>query len=225
MKNILVLQLVATVLAPVVYIACGSSGDAEVAPAGDGGPETSIVPGGDGGTNNNTGTDGAVANPPDTGTPTPDASSTRDGGTTSDAGPGGNTTSLTCGAATCTIPGQTCCATLTNQSTFTFACEPGAACPGADAGGNGPIPVGLACASAANCASGEVCCIVLDNNDVMTSACRTEAVCANSTGASAVLCDPATPSVGCPVGAPCSSDKIDDWDLPNGFGTCGGQGN
>jgi hypothetical protein len=38
------------------------------------------------------------------------------------------------------------------------------------------------------------------------------------------LCNPAAPDSGCPHADPCSTSNIQDWGLPQSFGTCGGRG-
>lgn len=207
-------------------VACGSTSDAELlTPPADGGADatTTSTPDGstttnDGGTTSDSGAtgDGATL---DAGPLVPS-----DGGITTDAGPGGSTTALSCGAASCTIPGQVCCASRVSGGTFSFACVNGTSCPVVDAGAGGNPPTALACTSAANCAVGEVCCVQLQGN-AATSACMTDTACQNLSGDKAVLCDPMQPTVGCQAGPPCSSKNIADWRLPNGFGTCGGQGN
>lgn len=211
-----------------VGLACGSTSDGDLlANAGDAGADgttstTDGSPTGDaaGATDSGPLIDGAVLD----GTVADANLVPLDGGTTSDAGPGGSTSSLACGAASCTIPGQVCCASRAGAGTFAFACENGASCPVVDAGPGTNPPVALACTSAANCAPTEICCVQLQGN-VATSACMTDTACKNLSGDKAVLCDPMQPTVGCAVGQPCSSKNIADWKLPNGFGTCGGQGN
>lgn len=142
-----------------------------------------------------------------------------DGGSSTDAGPGGTVDTLACGATACALPAETCCVTNdTKTNTFGFSCTSGASCK-ANAGA-----VTLECSGPANCAGGSVCCVAQTSTGETTSACRP--TCASGGGVDrAILCDPAAPSVGCPAGAPCSASSIDEWSLPNGFGTCGGKGN
>lgn len=153
----------------------------------------------------------------------PDAGWVRDGGAGGEAGPGGNTAQLPCGSTSCNIPGETCCVVRprSRPPSFTYACAAGSTCPVPADGGSATE---LACSSAANCAPGSVCC-VRDDGQRVWSECA--AACTGGAGgvASAQLCDPTAPQVGCAANAPCSSANIADWGLPQGFGTCGGRGN
>jgi hypothetical protein len=121
---------------------------------------------------------------------------------------------LACGASSCKIPTETCCVARAGGS-FTFSCVTGARCPST---GGGNQPTALKCANTADCSGGTVCCVTQANNQTV-SACKS--ACGNN---DAQLCDPAASPTGCPASAPCSSDKIGDWQLPSPFATCGGKG-
>lgn len=218
-------------LLPALLLACGTTANPDVFEGAPDGSADGAVTGtgtsptgtaSDSGTGTTTLPDGAVVT--NAGTPGP-----LDAGVVADAGPGGNTSSLTCGTASCAIPSQVCCSTRAQGgASFQFSCVTGAACPVPDAGpgsgGGGGRPTTLKCTSNANCAANEVCCIT-QNNNTTGSSCMTQAACDGAPGDTAVLCDPANPAVGCPAADPCSSDNINDWRLPPGFGTCGGVGN
>jgi len=122
-------------------------------------------------------------------------------------------TTLACGPSACTLPGETCCVARTN-GTFSFSCVTGG-CPST---GGGNRPTALKCASSANCPGGTVCCVVQANNQTVSS-CKTS--CGNN---DAQLCDPTASPTECTANAPCSTNKIGDWDLPSPFATCGGKG-
>jgi hypothetical protein len=166
----------------------------------------------------------------------PDGSVVADGGsgTGANTGPGGTTSNLPCGSATCLIPAETCCVTDTGTG-YAFACVSGPTCPagggggtggndaGGDGGGNNTGGAGnvgaFKCTSAANCPQGTVCCVTAPN-DLASSSCQ-----ASCGPTDAQLCDPKATATGCPTSAPCSSANIGDWTLPASFGTCGGKGN
>jgi hypothetical protein len=135
---------------------------------------------------------------------------TGDGGSAA-ADAGDAATGPACGPSPC-AQGQTCCVTMAN-STPSYACLAG--CP--TGGGGGPSVASLACASAADCAAGYVCCMEQSNGS-------TQSACASHCGVTQVqLCDPGA-DAGCPLGLPCSTSNIGDWNLPPTFGTCGGRG-
>lgn len=188
-----------------VWLGCGgTSGDAFTIPAPDGG---------EGGAN------GSSGGPREAGA----NGVTADGGVDpASAAPGGDTTSIACGATSCPIPAESCCVTdLPNNGGRSYACVAGSSCPAAAGGGD---TTALKCSSAANCAAGTVCC-VMQTNGVTTSACQATCVSGKGTD-TAQLCDPKAPDGGgCPAGAPCSNDSIGDWGLPKTFATCGGKGN
>ena len=178
----------------------GCSGAPVTVADGDGGPG---VDGGAGGQDGST-------------TGTVDASVFAEGGSPSDAGPGGTTAAIACGNASCALPASACCV-YTSQNPpppFTYVCSP--QCPQAP-GSDGLAQ--LKCSGAANCPSTQVCCVSRTNTG---SASECKAAC---TGNDAQLCDPRSAQAGCPANAPCSSDKIGDWRLPPTFGTCGGRVN
>jgi hypothetical protein len=151
-----------------------------------------------------------------------DAGVTADGGIDPpEAGAGGNTTTIACGATTCPIPAETCCVSeLQAGGNNSFACVVGTTCPAPPGGGD---TAALKCSGQANCATGTVCCIrIVADGDDAASECK-----ASCTGDEAQLCDlKAGDAGGCPAAAPCSNSNIDDWgQLPRGFATCGGRGN
>lgn len=193
-----------------LWLGCGvsSSGNADLLAGGDAGDATtgpssssgSAGPTTDGGQN---GDDGAVV---------------ADGGIDpADAGPGGDTSKLSCGAAACAIPGQTCCVSaLTGGASTAFSCVNGPTCPSPAGGGE---TAALACSGAANCPQGTVCCIRSTNSGA-ASECK--ATCGKS---EAQLCDAKAANTGCSPTEPCSNESIDDWgNLPAGYATCGGKG-
>jgi hypothetical protein len=136
-----------------------------------------------------------------------------------DAGPGGTTSSLPCGTATCGIPAETCCVS-NSRSGRSYACVTGAACP---TGGAGAETTGLKCSSSANCALDLVCCISVQNG-AASAQCVPAASCVLVDGGhdTAQLCDPKAAVTGCALNHPCSSTHVGDWGLPSSFGTCGG---
>lgn len=77
----------------------------------------------------------------------------------------------------------------------------------------------LACKSSVECGAGLVCCGVIAGG---APASRCQAPCAGPDEVE--ICDPKAADAGCPaaVGA-CSSSNNSDWDLPSGYGTCGGR--
>jgi hypothetical protein len=213
MRNIILTSLVLTAAA-----ACGETLDPGAIPT-DGG---AFVP--DGST---TSADGATASDGASAQDAsvqvfPDGAVAADGGSSQDAGPGGNTSSLTCGSAQCAIPAQVCCVTEQRQPrdaggglVYSYACVMGNSCPMPMNGGTNA----LQCSSAANCAAGTVCC-VSQNGQTTTSSCK--ATCGNN---DAQLCDPTAAMTGCSASAPCSNNNVGDWGLPPSYATCGGMGN
>lgn len=224
-KNLLWVGVVVGTSAAGLIVACGSEsgpGVDNVAP--DASSEASSSgSSGSSGSDGSTGADGSSGNPGiDAGRTPDDAGVTADGGIDPpEAGPGGNTTSIACGATSCPIPGETCCVSeLATGGDNGFACVVGATCPAPAGGGD---TAALKCSSQANCAAGTVCCVrIVANGDNAASECKT-----SCTGDEAQLCDPkAADAGGCPAAQPCSNDNIDDWGkLPDGFATCGGKGN
>lgn len=146
-----------------------------------------------------------------------------DGGTSAEAGPGGDTGGMTCGAVRCPTSGAICCAYPSQRGdAFSYLCVGGATCPVADAGRGDPqTPTVLGCTTTSNCAIGTVCCIHTNEQNEgaqsSTSACRP-----TCTDKEAQLCDPAAATTGCAASAPCSSENIASWELPPTFATCGG---
>jgi hypothetical protein len=208
--------------------ACG--GDDSVAPLGteDGGSDGTTSSDGSSvdanGGNDSGGTDsGRDTGASDGGL---DSSLADDAGNFQDASPGGDAAVLNCGSESCSLPSQTCC--LYDQGgSFSGGCANGAGgCPPEVDGGDAGL-VSLGCEVIANCSgTGQICCITHDTNDGTTkSACMLEATCATITHQHrAELCDPSTADAGCGIThpGPCSPTNIGSWDLPGGFGTCGG---
>jgi hypothetical protein len=157
----------------------------------------------------------------------PNGSVVADGGVGGDAGPGGNTSTLPCGGATCNVPSESCCVTSGGGAPG-YECVVGPACPGGDGGRSDTVA--LQCTSAANCAAGTVCCMTASNNSV-SSQCTPASSDGGDTCTgqdSAQLCDKNAngTATGCPAGgqnSQCSSDHIDAWGLPGTFATCGGK--
>jgi hypothetical protein len=189
-------------------VACGSESSGTDLTGSDASPDSGSSSGGSSGV-------GSSGGP----RPADDAGVTADGGIDPpNAGPGGDTKSIPCGAATCPIPAETCCVSeIANNGDNGYACVAGATCPSPPGGGE---TASLKCSGAANCAAGTVCCIRWSDPQA-TSECKTS--CAND---EAQLCDPkAGDAGGCPPAQPCSNNDIGDWGkLPDSYGTCGGQG-
>jgi hypothetical protein len=135
---------------------------------------------------------------------------------TPDAGPGGDTTQIACGAATCSIPADSCCVSELGNRQTSYDCVTTATCPRPSGGGS---TAALKCSGQANCSSGTVCC-VQENNGNAASTCKSS--CGSG---EAQLCDPAVAGGGgCPSAARCSNKNIGDWgNLPNSYATCGGR--
>jgi hypothetical protein len=206
-----------------IAIACSSTEAVVVAPASDAGagngvviPDAAAPPADSGGMMNG----GDAASVSDAAI-LPDGAFAADGGMSNEAGPGGNTSSLACGSAQCSIPAQVCCVSGGGNGAgggvFAYACVMGASCPMA-MGNNNP-PTALKCSSSANCNAGTVCCVKQNGQDTESSC---QVTCGNN---DAQLCDPAAASSGCAAGVMCSAANIGDWGLPRSFATCGGVGN
>ena len=200
-------------LIAMLAVGCGGAGYTEAfAVPGDGGPSTAdgSSASGDGGT-----LDSSMGVKSDAAA----GSIVADGGADPvGVGPGGTTADLPCGAATCAIPGQSCCVyELKNSAaSFSYACVVGGTCPTMP----NVRPNTMTCSGAANCATGTVCC-VSDANGTVSSSCK--AACSSK---EAQLCDPRAMVTGCAAGAgACSSNQIGDWRLPKPYATCGGVGN
>lgn len=199
--------------------ACGSDGDGNadlVAQSEDGGAASSSSGatsssgssgssatnkdgGGDGGSSGALGGDGGI-DPPD-------------------AGPGGSTSAITCGATSCALPAEQCCvSSVPGPGNLSYGCiaASDAGCPQPDGGGD---VTSLKCSAQANCPASTVCCVRQTNNGA-ASECK--ATCA---GTEAQLCDPNAATTGCAAQIPCSSKNVTDWGLPNTYATCGGKGN
>ena len=213
---------VVVVSAVAFWVGCGSSSDDSLINAGnDGGSEASTTPP----------PPPPPPNPPppppsdagDAGT-LPDGAIAADGGTNiQDAGPGGDTTSLPCGAATCAIPSQSCCVANTNGGrNYLCVVGPATNCPVPDAGGQ-PEVVALKCSSSANCAATEQCCANVGAGGIAQSSCVPWGTCGSADAGAgnehAVFCTLDAGNVGCDAGVTCVQNN--DWGLPKNFGTCG----
>lgn len=190
------LTLASTLLA----VACGGS---DVTPLTDGGTADGPAATLDGGGGNDGGT-----------TPNPDG-----GGNGNDAGTGGGDAAagdggvsplaIACGPQlTCTAQ-QTCC--VGQGPTFT--------CSNAPCAQN---QTSLKCAKTSDCPNGNVCCAHINGQKQVSSQCL--AACPN-TNDDAQLCSNADMPTGCAMNVACSGNNIGDWNLPNGFATCGGKKN
>ena len=130
--------------------------------------------------------------------------------------------SLPCGAVSCAIPAQSCCVE-SGGGFITYLCVVG---PSANcAASRGGDLLGLKCSSAANCAATEQCCANVGTADAVQSSCVPKGTCAAGPGGPehAILCDPnATAGAsGCGDAGACDNGTINDWGLPDTFGTCG----
>ena len=205
------------------YAGCGGSEASPLTTPVDGGATTGDSGAVDDASADSSPTDAFVA-PDGTGGSFTDGPPTAiaDGGGSNDAGPGGDTASIACGSASCSLASSFCCVYTNNNPPpeVVFGCATGTGCP-ARAGAQDPAA--LACSSAANCPANTVCC-VKDTQGKTSSECAT--TCVDSTNVTtAQLCDRTATQTGCPASAPCSANNINDWKLPNGFATCGGKGN
>jgi hypothetical protein len=157
-----------------------------------------------------------------------DAMITSTGGAVTDASLGGDATSLNCGNASCKLPNEACCFyPVTNPPPpFFAACSSGGSCPTipADAGYEAGAATEVRCEVQANCGGNTVCCVEAPASGNVTSHCVSASACNASDGGShsALLCDPAAADAGCGSAGACSSANIATWNLPSGFGTCGG---
>lgn len=213
--SVLMIGIVTAALGAAAAVACGSeTGVAGIPDSGDAAAESSVPPG------SSSGSSGSPDGSADSGSsrPADDAGVTADGGVDPpDAGPGGNTTSIACGSTTCIIPAESCCVSeVAGGGNNAYTCVLGSTCPTPPGGGD---TAALKCSGAANCIAGTVCC-VRDDNGNAASECKTS--CGNG---EAQLCDPRAADAGCPQADPCSNNNIGDWgQLPDSYGTCGGQG-
>jgi len=154
--------------------------------------------------------------------PTPDASlpdapakdASSPDATSPDAGrsplgkPGGNTSTLPCGDATCAIPTQACCAyRTTGQTTFLASCA--ATCP--PAGGTTDRVSTIKCSGGFNCAVGDRCCY-------STNGTSSEISCKASCGSGEVsLCDPGAANQ-CGLNRTCR--RFGNDTMPQSYGYC-----
>lgn len=192
---------------------------------------TGIVTQSDGGGGSSTSSSGAGSSSgaSSSGGSSSGSSGTNDGGTSSgalggdggidppDAGPGGDTTKVNCGATSCALATDLCCASELGGGARAYGCaNADAGCPAPSGGGD---VAALTCSAQANCPANTVCC-VRQTGAGAASACK--AAC---DGNEAQLCDPNATDAGCPQSDPCSNDNIGDWVLPDTYATCGGKGN
>jgi hypothetical protein len=199
----------------------GADSNTTEAATGDAGNAT------DGGADANNVTDagGDANNAGDAGA---DAMITSSGGPVTDASLGGDATSLNCGNTSCHLPSEACCFyPITNPPPpFYAACSGGGSCPTipADAGYEAGAATTVHCEVQANCGGTTVCCLEAAASGNVTSHCVAANSCNSSDAGAraALLCDPAATDAGCGSAGACSSANITTWDLPNGFGTCGG---
>ena len=204
-----------------LWLACGGSDGANDPLTATDTEAGTVVP--EGGTTADTGTSANDAGTgTDTGTVQQEAGGGDGGVNPPDAGPGGTTTILNCGATTCAIPAQACCVDLLGGGMTAFSCATTCAGLDAGAGGNNNDTAALKCSGQANCAAGTVCCVRQVGNNAAASECK--ATCG---GNEAQLCDVAAVPTGCAAGQgnACSNNNIGDWALPQSFATCGGMGN
>jgi hypothetical protein len=230
------------------YLACG--GDGNNPPIGDvnggleagsdstaGGDDALTDDGGGGNTNDaatddtgSTTDDGATSNGGDAGgsdDASPDAMITTTGGPVTDASLGGDAASLNCGTASCHLPSEACCLyPIQNPPpAFFAACSGGGSCAALppDAGYDAGAATELHCEVQANCGGNTVCCVQAPSSGNVAAHCVAASACVSGdAGARALLCDPSAADAGCGSAGACSGDHIATWNLPNGFGTCGG---
>lgn len=150
---------------------------------------------------------------------------TTDGGSGDDAGPRGDTTSIGCGGASCALPSEHCCLYNLDRPppVFAFACATGSGCPRIASASDVVV---LGCVSGASCPAGSVCCIANDGTTTNVASCVPAADCKDEGERiiRAQLCDPNAMPTGCPATAACSTQNVDQWNLPSGYATCGGKG-
>jgi hypothetical protein len=223
----------------------GDDGSMADTSTGDDGGDASMADtstgddGGDGSmADTSTGDDGGDSSTADTGAADTSTMDAADAGTTdaqlvgdsqvvTDAGPGGDGAAVSCGAASCNLPSETCCVYDEPNASFLVSCSNGASCPKVTAADAGPlVNIALQCEVAENCPANHVCCLTKYANGSVASHC--EAACAGGT-LSVQMCSVSASDAGCEVPdggdaglATCSSANINSWGLPNGFATCGG---
>lgn len=219
-----------------VVVACGGD-DATTSGGDDGGAGSDATI--DGGAGNDSGgfadtSTGNDSGQSDTGSGGDDASATDapadvalvdGGGTVLDAGPGGDAAVINCGTASCKLPAQTCCFYPLEfpPPPYYSACSSGATCPALDAGIDAGAATELKCESQDNCVAGTVCCITAPSSGGIAAHCVAPGSCVTTVGTkTAYLCDPTAADAGCADAGVCSSTNIGTWNLPSGFGTCGG---
>jgi hypothetical protein len=201
----------------VEWAGCGGDGGAgaDLTAQSDGGPASSGSTSADG-SSGSSGFDGGDAGASSSG------ALGGDGGVDSpEAGPGGNATTIACGATSCALASDACCVSqLASGANTGYGCvaTTDAGCPVPAGGGD---VASLNCSAQANCPSNTICCVRQTNNGA-ASECK--ATCGSN---EAQLCDVNAPDGGgCAASAPCSNNNIGDWaKLPNSYATCGGKGN
>jgi hypothetical protein len=149
------------------------------------------------------------------------------GGPLSDASPGGDAATLNCGFVNCDLPTQTCCLypIVSPPPPFYAACSNGASCPALapDSGYDAGAATELQCEVQDNCPANNVCCLEAPASGVIHAHCLSPNSCVGVDGGSrAMICDPSLADGGCGEAGACSSANINTWNLPSGFGTCGG---
>jgi hypothetical protein len=208
-ERVAVTLLLVAMAALATAVACGIHNEVL-----DAYPDASTATSSGGASSSGASSSGAPAQPDADTSGSSDAGIVADGGVDpANAGPGGTTTSIACGTATCPLPEQKCCVSeLTAGGSHSFACVLGAVdCPRAP---DSVATVGLACSGAANCPDGTVCCAeVVNGNNV--SSCQ-----ASCPTRSAQLCDPAASKSGCSPSDRCSNGAVGTLGLPRTFGTC-----
>jgi hypothetical protein len=137
-----------------------------------------------------------------------------DGGHDTGGKAGGDASHLPCGAGTCVLPGEVCCALLTRASwdklDADFACVAGSECPPAPPGPPDEHGVAaISCTLDANCGAGSACCVATsespDGSFMVTTSCR--ASCSADTQHA---CDPSLPTL-----TACEHDMIcEPLDVP-----------
>lgn len=221
MRSYVLFFLVASTGGVLVWAGCGSDETVAATASEDGGAgSSSSSSSGSSGPSGSSTSSTSSGGPSDAGQSSSGALGGDGGIDPPDAGPGGDTTKIACGATSCALATDTCCVSeLAAGGNNAYACTTtDAGCPPPAGGGD---VVALKCSAQANCPANTVCCVRQTNNGA-TSECKP--ACGQN---EAQLCDPkALDGGGCTAGNPCSNDNISDWgNLPASFATCGGKGN
>lgn len=140
-----------------------------------------------------------------------------DGGVTHEGGAieaGGGSGGVRCGPNTACAKSESCCVYDDNGS-FNYVCLGGGACPSRSGGAS---VTQLQCANGADCGGiGHACCIQRQNGMTVSFCAGT---CSSTQGQ---MCDPNAGITSC-LATTCSSSNINQWGLPDQYGTCGGKG-